>query len=121
MSSSSSNSSDKTRGGLSIATLLQVIFAICYYADPCRKDASKDCSTLIGNWEPWQVWLPYIISAGILAVVMVSGCCIMGWNIYKQSGNSAVPPLTYVPPMAHYQTPLSIVTTHQAETDTNIV
>jgi len=56
--------------GIGLLSILQIIFAICYYADPCREDSHKECSTLIAKWEPWGVWMPTIISAG-LAVIFI--------------------------------------------------
>ena len=66
-------------GGVSIGTIIQIIFAILFYADPCHKDSQKDCWTTIGGWQEWQVWLPMIIGSGILVLMCICGgiglCC----------------------------------------------
>ena len=90
----------KTQGGVSVVTLLQIIFAVCYYADPCRKDDQKDCSTLIAEWKPWQVWLPMIISASILGVALLLGglgCC---FRVCCQPSPSTST-FAYAPPAPH--------------------
>ena len=65
-----SDDNSKSSGGIGIFTLLQIIFALCYYADPCRK-TDKDCSTAIGNWSEWMVWLPTIISTGLGLIILI--------------------------------------------------
>ena len=51
--------------GIGLLSVLQIIFAVCYYTDPCKADSHKECNTLIAKWEPWEVWMPTIISAGL--------------------------------------------------------
>ena len=69
-------SSDKTtNSGISIVTIIQIIFACCYYLDPCHTDSKRDCATIIPHWKEWEVWLPSIITAGILVLSLFIGCC----------------------------------------------
>ena len=67
--------SDSKFGGVggSIGTILQIIFAVLYYADPCHNNSEKECWTTIGNWQQWQVWLPTIIGASVLGVFCICG------------------------------------------------
>ena len=62
---------NNNRGGAGLFTILQIIFAICYYADPCHNNPQKECSTKIATWNPWYVWLPTIIPTGICALVVL--------------------------------------------------
>jgi len=61
----------KGNGGIGLCTLLQVIFALCYYADPCHNNKDKECSTKIANWQEWQVWLPTIISLSLYSIYII--------------------------------------------------
>ena len=59
---------NNNRGGAGVFTILQIIFALCYYADPCP---DNKCATKIATWNPWYVWLPTIIPTGIYALVVL--------------------------------------------------
>ena len=74
----SSSNDNKTTAGTSVVTIIQIIFACCYYLDPCHTDSSKECATIIPHWEQWQVWLPLIISSGLGVVIIIfTSCCYM--------------------------------------------
>ena len=66
----------KGSGGVGVFTILQIIFALCYYADPCQKDAHNKCATTIPTWNIWLVWLPTIIPVGCLLIYTIIMLCV---------------------------------------------
>ena len=52
----------KIKGLTGICAVLQTVFALCYYADPCP---DNKCATKIATWNPWYVWIPSGVGASI--------------------------------------------------------
>ena len=67
--------------GASVLTIVQIIFVIVHYSDPCLKNSQRECNTTLGYWKWWEVWMPYLILAGLIGLLCVCGgsvlCCVV--------------------------------------------
>ena len=68
--------------------VIQCIFILDFYTDPCRKNPKLKCKTDIPHWKIWQVWLPSLVAAccsGLLMVgILVYACIPTNKELIKQ-------------------------------------